>query len=226
MAQRIAVIDYGMGNLRSVAKALEHVAPDAEVVVSADAAVIDSAERIVCPGQGAAADCMLALRASGMDKVVLKTIDTRPFLGICMGLQVLLTHSDENGGVDCLDVIKGCVKRLADPAPGKGELPSVDGPLAGAQQRRKVPHMGWSQVRHRRSHALWQGIEDAAHFYFAHSFHCVPDDARVVVGDCDYGGRIDVALARPGLFACQFHPEKSARDGLRLLRNFTRWQGN
>lgn len=217
MSQRIAVIDYGMGNLRSVARAIEHVAPDAEVVISAEATLIDSADRIVCPGQGAAADCMQALHTSGMDKVVLRTIDTRPFLGICMGLQVLLSHSDENGGVACLGVIPGQVRRLADPAPGDG-TPST-------RQRRKVPHMGWSQVRHRRDHALWDGIEDGARFYFAHSYHCVPEASDSVVGDCEYGERIDVALARPGLFACQFHPEKSARDGLQLLRNFTRWQG-
>ncbi len=212
MNQRIAVIDYGMGNLRSVAKALEHVAPDAEVVVSSDAAIIDSADRIVCPGQGAAGDCMQALRESGMDQVVLRTVETRPFLGICMGLQVLLTHSDENGGVDCLGVIKGGVKRLADP-------------VSGAGTRLKVPHMGWSQVRHRRAHALWQGIDDETRFYFAHSYYCVPDNAMAVVGDCDYGVLIDVALAGPGLFACQFHPEKSAREGLQLLRNFTVWRG-
>ena len=208
------MIDYGMGNLRSVAKALEHVAPEAEVVVSADAALIDSADRIVCPGQGAAADCMRALRDSGMDRVVLDTIDTRPFLGICMGLQVLLKRSAENGGVECLNVVPGQVHRFSDPL------------LDDSGTRLKVPHMGWSQVRQCRGHALWADIDNDARFYFAHSFHGVPDDADSVVGDCEYGGRIDVALARPGLFACQFHPEKSARDGLQLLRNFTRWNGS
>lgn len=211
--QRIAVIDYGMGNLRSVSKAIEHVAPHDEVVVSADARVIESADRIVCPGQGAAADCMRALRDSGLGQVIADTVNTRPFLGICMGYQVLLSVSDENDGVECLDVIPGRVTRFADP------LIDNDG------LRLKVPHMGWSQVRQARSHALWSGINDDSRFYFAHSYFCEPVTDALVTGVCQYGHDIAVAVAQPNLFACQFHPEKSAADGLQLLKNFTQWDG-
>ena len=211
--QRIAVIDYGMGNLRSVSKALEHVAPDADVVVSADADVIANADRIVCPGQGAAADCMNALRDSGLIQTIVETVETKPFLGICMGLQVLLSRSEENGGIECIDIIEGSVARFAEP------LINSNG------QRLKVPHMGWSQVEQRRQHAMWEGIEDGSRFYFAHSFYCVPADEEAVVGRCTYGHAFAAAVARPGLFACQFHPEKSAADGLQLLANFTRWDG-
>jgi len=211
--QRIAVIDYGMGNLRSVSKALEHVAPNDEVVVTSDAHVIASAERIVCPGQGAAADCMSALHAGGLVQTIVDTIDTRPFLGICMGLQVLLSMSEENGGIQCVDVLDGKVKRFATPL------------LDADSNRLKVPHMGWSEVSQQRSHALWQGVADNARFYFAHSYYCSPSAEEVVVGTCDYGHPFAVAVARHGLFACQFHPEKSARDGLQLLRNFTQWDG-
>ncbi len=210
--QRIAVIDYGMGNLRSVSKAIEHVAENAEVVVSSDAAVIESADRVVCPGQGAAKDCMAALQHSGLSQTILNIAGTRPFLGICMGYQVLLTHSEENGGVACLNVVPGEVTRFAEP-------------LQDAGSRLKVPHMGWSEVRHAREHALWAGIENASRFYFAHSYYCVPEDIGAVAGTCHYGHDIAVAVAAPNLFACQFHPEKSARDGLQLLKNFASWDG-
>lgn len=209
--QRIAVIDYGMGNLRSVSKAIEHVAPDDEVVVSGDAQVIESADRIVCPGQGAAADCMAALLDTGLAQVVADTIHTRPFLGICMGFQVLLTASDENNGVQCLDLIPGRVTRFEEP------LIDKDG------QRLKVPHMGWSEVMHTRSHPMWSGIADNSRFYFAHSYYCEPADSSVVTGRCHYGRDIAVAVAHNAMFACQFHPEKSAADGLQLLKNFTQW---
>ena len=212
-AQRIAVIDYGMGNLRSVAKALEHVAPDADVVVSDAAEVIAGSDRILCPGQGAARDCMAALVGSGLDRVVVETVHTRPFLGICMGFQVLFGHSDENGGVDCLGVVPGNVHRFDTPLHGPGG------------ERLKVPHMGWSEVRRTLDHPLWSGIEDGARFYFAHSHYCVPDDEALVAGRCEHGADFAAAVAAPGFFACQFHPEKSARDGLRLLGNFVEWDG-
>lgn len=211
--QRIAVIDYGMGNLRSVSKAIEHVAPNDEVVVTHDAAIIESADRIVCPGQGAAADCMAALQSCGMLSVIASTITTRPFLGICMGYQVLFTQSDENGGVPCLDVLPGQVKRFADP------LQDADG------GRLKVPHMGWSEVVQTNPHSMWAGISDRSRFYFAHSYYCVPDDETLVTGRCHYGHDIAVSVARSNIFACQFHPEKSAADGLQLLKNFTHWNG-
>lgn len=213
MVQRIAVIDYGMGNLRSVSKALEHVAPDADVVVTDDKAIIAAADRVVCPGQGAARDCMAALHDKGLGESVTGSLHARPFLGICMGYQVLLTRSDENGGVDCLDVLPGRAHRFDSP------LVDTDG------KRLKVPHMGWSPVRQVRDHALWHGIAPNARFYFAHSYWCEPDAADSVVGRCDYGHDFAVAVGGPGYFACQFHPEKSARDGLQLLKNFVHWDG-
>jgi len=198
--QRIAVIDYGMGNLRSVSKALEHVAPGDEVLVSSDESVIASADRIVCPGQGAAADCMSALHESGLAQTIKETILTRPFLGICMGYQVLFTHSEENQGVDCLDIVDGSVKRFADP------LMDANG------QRLKVPHMGWSKVNQSREHTLWHGIDDGSRFYFAHSYYCVPGNAQDTVANADYGSTISVAIARDNLFACQF---QQGGDGCR-----------
>jgi len=211
--QRIAVIDYGMGNLRSVSKAIESVAENNEVLVTADLELISSADRIVCPGQGAAADCMAALTQAGLVEPVKALMGTRPFMGVCMGLQVLLTRSEENDGVDCMNVIPGQVKRFAQPL------------LDSAGERLKVPHMGWSKVRHTKAHPMWNGIDDGARYYFAHSYYCAPDNAASVVGSCDYGAEFAVAMAQENLFACQFHPEKSASDGLQLLRNFVSWDG-
>ena len=212
--QRIVVIDYGMGNLRSVSKAIECVAPTDEVLVTADPELIASADRIVCPGQGAAADCMAALENAGLIEPIEQLIGSRPFMGICMGLQVLLTRSEENDGVDCMNILPGQVKRFNHP------LIDSDG------NRLKVPHMGWSRVKHSQSHPMWKNIEDGARYYFAHSYYCVPDDADSVLGRCEYGIDYAVAMAQPNLFACQFHPEKSASDGLQLWRNFVEWDGN
>jgi len=211
--QRIAVIDYGMGNLRSVSKAIECVAPDDDVIVTADSALISSADRIVCPGQGAAADCMAALNDANLVEPIKEVIGSRPFMGICMGLQVLLTHSEENDGIDCINLLPGQVKRFNKP------LTDTD------NQRLKVPHMGWSKVNHSQAHPLWNGINDGARYYFAHSYYCAPDDKDSVVGSCLYGIEFSVAMAAKNLFACQFHPEKSANDGLQLLRNFVAWDG-
>jgi glutamine amidotransferase len=211
--QRVAVIDYGMGNLRSVSKAIEHVAPDADVVVSDDANTILSADRIVCPGQGAARDCMAALAQSDLDQVVVQGMASRPFLGICMGCQVLLTRSEENGGVDCLDVVPGVARRFDSPL------------LDDNGERLKIPHMGWSEVMHTRDHPLWQDIPDGARFYFAHSYYCDIQDEAAVAGRAVYGRNIPVAAGGEGWFACQFHPEKSAQDGLQLLKNFVSWNG-
>jgi len=212
--QRIAVIDYGMGNLRSVSKALEHVAPDDEIVVSDNQAIIESADRVVCPGQGAAADCMRALHNHSLAEVVTGLIGSRPFLGICMGYQVLFDHSEENNGIDCLGVVPGQVKRFAQPL------------LADNAERLKVPHMGWSEVEHAAQHSLWSGIENRARFYFAHSYYCEPANRDCVTGVCTYGQSFAVSVAQSNLFACQFHPEKSARDGLQLLKNFANWNGD
>jgi len=216
--QRIVVIDYGMGNLRSVSKAIESVAVNDEVIVTADANTIASADRIVCPGQGAAADCMSALGAARVIEPIKQLIGTRPFMGICMGLQVLLTHSEENNGIDCMDLVPGKVTRFDNPL-------FEDAPADTKPSRLKVPHMGWSKVRHAKAHPLWHGVNDGARFYFAHSYYCVPDDVNTVVGRCAYGVDFAVALAQPHLFACQFHPEKSAKDGLQLLKNFVSWDG-
>lgn len=209
---KIAVIDYGMGNLRSVWQALEHVAEGREVVVTADPAVVAAAERVVFPGQGAMPDCMAELDARGLRPAVLQAAKDKPFLGICIGLQMLFEHSEE-GDVPGLGVFAGQVRRF--PAE---KMVAADG------SRLKVPHMGWNQVSHTRPHALWEGIEDGARFYFVHSYYVTPEDAAVVAGTTDYGIPFTCAVARDNIFAIQSHPEKSARDGLALLRNFIRWQ--
>jgi len=212
--QRIVVIDYGMGNLRSVSKAIECVATTDEVLVTSDPKLIASADKIVCPGQGAAADCMAALSNAGLVEPIKELIGSRPFMGICMGLQVLLTRSEENDGIECMDVLPGQVKRFNQP------LMDSDG------SRLKVPHMGWSRVTHSKSHPMWNNIKDGSRYYFAHSYYCVPDDSDSVLGRCEYGIDYAVAMAQKNLFACQFHPEKSANDGLQLWRNFVAWDGN
>ncbi len=209
---KIAVIDYGMGNLRSVWQALVHVAEGKEVVVTADPAVVAAAERVVFPGQGAMPDCMAELDARGLRPAVLQAAKDKPFLGICIGLQMLFEHSEE-GDVPGLGVFAGQVRRF--PAE---QMVAADG------SRLKVPHMGWNQVRHTRPHALWDGIEDGARFYFVHSYYVTPEDPAVVSGTADYGIPFTCAVARDNIFAIQSHPEKSARDGLALLRNFIHWQ--
>jgi len=212
MSQRIAVIDYGMGNLRSVAKAIEHVAGDAEVRVTDDHRYIGSADRVVFPGQGAARDCMAAIGEHQLNKAVLDASRNKPFLGICMGLQVLMQHSEENGGTQLLGLFHGKVRRFDGTARGDNGLPL------------KIPHMGWSPVDQRQSHPLWDGIADGSRFYFVHSYRVVPEDPSLVVATTDYGVRFASAIGRENLFACQFHPEKSADVGLRLLHNFVNWK--
>ncbi len=210
----IVVIDYGMGNLRSVAKALVHVAPEREVVVSADPAVIRRAERVVLPGQSAMPDCMKGLLDSGLVETVRDVLRDRPFLGICLGLQMLFDESEE-GPTRCLGALPGRVVRF------RGEAMTLP-----SGERLKVPHMGWSPVRHARAHPLWSGIEDGDRFYFAHSYHPVPADPRLTAGTVDYPTAFTCAIARANIFATQFHPEKSQRAGLTLLANFVAWDGN
>jgi glutamine amidotransferase len=207
----IAIIDYGMGNLHSIAKALEHVA-GRRVRVTAVAREILDAERVVFPGQGAARDCMHEIRAAGLVDVIREAAQSRPFLGICMGLQVLLEHSDEGGGVDCLGLVPGRVRSLRE---------GLD-PAAG---RLKIPQMGWNQVEQVGGHPLWEGIDDLSRFYFVHSYYVDPDDPTLVAGLTDYGRRYASVLARDNVFAVQFHPEKSQHAGLRLLANFAEWDG-
>jgi glutamine amidotransferase len=209
----IVVIDYGMGNLRSVAKALQHVAPNREVVVSADPAVIRAADRTVLPGQSAMPDCMKGLLASGLKDVVVEVLQDRPFLGICLGLQMLFDVSEE-GPTACLGALAGRVERFREE--------TMVGP---GGERLKVPHMGWSPVQQTRRHPLWQGVAPGARFYFAHSFYPVPEDSSLTAGTVAYPSPFTCAIARANIFATQFHPEKSQRAGLTLLANFVSWDG-
>ena len=207
----IAIIDYGMGNLRSVAKALEHVTPRTRVLVTQNRQDILHADRVVFPGQGSIRDCMRELVRWDLVDVVREAALGKPFLGLCLGPQALLTFSEENGGIDGLDVLPGRVVwfgELRDP---------VDG------ERLKVPHMGWNQVHQLRDHPLWRGISQDSRFYFVHSYYLQPEDATLTVGRTGYGFDFASAIARDNIFAVQFHPEKSAQAGLRLLANFTDW---
>jgi glutamine amidotransferase len=200
----IAVVDYGMGNLRSVSKALEHVAPKARVVVTADPKTILSSERIVVPGQGAMPDCMRQLGESGAREAVIAAARDKPWLGLCIGLQMLFERGEE-GDTPGLGLLPGRVPRL-----------SVQG--------LKVPHMGWNEVIQARSHPLWQGIADRSRFYFVHSYYPAPSDAALTAATCVYGAPFTCAVARDNIFAVQFHPEKSQSAGLQLLSNFLNWR--
>lgn len=207
----IAVIDYGMGNLRSVAKAVEHVADAGDKVrVTDDPKQILSANRVVFPGQGAARDCMAAISDHHLNQAILDAAASKPFLGICMGLQVLMEFSEENGGTGLLKLLPGQVRRFDRDTEENG-------------QRLKIPHMGWNKVRHAGDHPLWQDIQQESRFYFVHSYFVVPQDQEIVAATTDYGVTFTSAVAKDNLFAVQFHPEKSARDGLTLLRNFVQW---
>ena len=207
----VVVVDYGMGNLRSVAKAIEHVAPGAAVRVSSAAADIAGAERVVVPGQGAMPDCMRELEARGLRDAVVRAAAGKPFLGICVGLQMLFGHAEE-GDVTGLEILPGRVPRFPAAA-----MRGADG------SRLKVPHMGWNRVQQQVRHPLWEGIEDGARFYFVHSYYVEPQSPEVIAGSTGYGIPFTSAVARANIFAVQFHPEKSARAGLQLLRNFMHW---
>ena len=208
----IVVVDYGTGNLRSVAKALKHVAPDRAIVVSADPAVIRAASRVVLPGQSAMPDCMRSLHESGLQDVVNEAVRARPFLGICLGLQMLFDMSEE-GPTAGLGTLAGKVVKFDRTA-----MASSSG------NKLKVPHMGWSPVRQTRPHPLWEGIPDGSRFYFAHSYHPVPADPSLTAGTTEYPAPFTCAIARANIFATQFHPEKSHRAGLQLLANFVAWE--
>ena len=208
---KIVVVDYGMGNLRSVAQALKHVAPEADVQISGDPQQIADADRLVFPGQGAMPDCMRSLRDSGLQRVIIQAARNKPMLGICVGEQLLFDWSEE-GDTPCLGLLPGKVVKfqLADQLQADGS-------------RFKVPQMGWNRVRQMQSHPLWQDIADNSYFYFVHSFYAKPDNAQHIAGETDYGTPFACAVARDNIFATQFHPEKSAAAGLQLYRNFVRW---
>ena len=208
----VAVIDYGMGNLHSIAKALQQAEPAVHVKVTADAAVIQQADRVVFPGVGAIRDAMQALTHSGLADVIKQVAQDRPFLGICLGMQALLSHSEENGGIDCLGLIAGNVVRFAD------TLVDAEG------QSLKVPHMGWNQVE-QQNHPLWANIPQNSRFYFVHSYYAQSTESSVIAGLSHYPSAFVSALAKNNLFAVQFHPEKSQAAGLQLLHNFLHWNG-
>ncbi len=209
--QSIVIIDFGSGNLHSVAKAVEHVAPRAEVRVSADPAVIAAADRVLFPGQGAMGSCLAAMADRGLEPALRQALTEKPFLGICLGLQALFETSEEDGGTPGLGLFRGRVRRF--PATGPtGEV-------------LKIPHMGWNRVYHSRPHPLWAGIPDGERFYFVHSYYARADDPREEAGRCEYGVAFTAAAARGNVFAVQCHPEKSQRAGLKLLENFVHWDG-
>lgn len=207
----VAIIDYGMGNLRSVAKAIEHVAPGREIVITSDPAIVAAADRVVFPGQGAMPDCMRELDLRGLRPAVLEAAANKPFLGICIGQQMLFAHSAE-GDVPGLGILPGEVIRFPEE-----RMTAADG------SRLKVPHMGWNEVWQAGPHPLWDGIADGERFYFVHSYFVTPADPALVAAQTDYGLRFTSAVARDNIFAVQFHPEKSAQAGLRLLENFIGW---
>ncbi len=207
----VAVVDYGMGNLRSVAKAVERVAPAQSVAITSDPETVRGAARVIFPGQGAMPDCMRELAARGLREAVVEAARTKPFLGICIGLQMLFERSDE-GGVAGLGLLPGQVRRFPHEK------------MTDAGVRLKVPHMGWNQVRQMLPHALWEGIAQDARFYFVHSYYPEPARRDIVAAETVYGVPFTCACAQENIFAVQFHPEKSQAAGLQLLANFVAWQ--
>lgn len=203
--QSIAIVNYGMGNVRSVQKAIEHIAPNDHVFLTNEARLINSADRIVFPGQGAMGACMQALRRHGLVDVVRACALDKPFLGICLGLQLLFDHSEENDGTEGLSVIPGNVVKF-----------QTNG--------LKIPHMGWNMVKQVSDHPLWHNIEDNSRFYSVHSYYVKESDPSVASGLTSYGVDFTCAIAKDNMFAVQFHPEKSQHDGLQLLTNFVSWQ--
>jgi glutamine amidotransferase len=212
----IAIIDYGMGNLHSVSKAFEHVAPDANVIVTSDAEKIRASDKVVLPGVGAMRDCMAEIKRLGFDDLSKEVSRDRPFLGICVGMQALLQHSQENDGVDCIGAFPGDVLHFGENLSEMTEK--------GETLRLKVPHMGWNQVSQNIDHPLWHDIPDQSRFYFVHSYY-VPAEHEYMAGSAQYGKAIAAALSRDSIFAVQFHPEKSQHAGLQLLKNFANWSG-
>ena len=212
--QTVAVIDYGMGNLRSVVNALRFVGDgQIQVLLTSDPQQVLAADRVVFPGQGAAGDCMRAIDEYGLREAIIEAARQRPFLGICMGLQVLVESSEENQGTECLGLYRGRVRYFGDSHRDQSGV------------KLKVPHMGWNRVTQTQAHPLWHSIADGSRFYFVHSYYVEVDESELVAGETDYGLGFASAIARDNLFALQCHPEKSADAGLQLLRNFVGWDG-
>lgn len=209
----VAVIDYGMGNLHSVASALALVGDSVQVDITHDAERILAADRVILPGVGAIRDCMAEIRRLNIDDIVSEVIKNKPFLGICVGMQALMTASEENDGVECLNILPGQVQFFGDP------LADEDG------TKLKVPHMGWNQVHQTDPHSMWNDIAQDSRFYFVHSYFVHAENQSDVAATAQYGKQIHAALHRDNIFAVQFHPEKSAPAGLTLLKNFLSWDG-
>lgn len=210
----VAVIDYGMGNLHSVAKALEKVAEDTQVLVSSDPDQVRKADRVVLPGVGAIRDCMAEIKRLGFDELVREVIINKPLLGVCVGMQALMESSVENDGTECIGILPGRVEFFGD---------DLRDPKTG--ERLKVPHMGWNQVHQAMEHPMWQGIADDSRFYFVHSYYVEPASPDLIAASCDYGITFTAAVTQGNVFATQFHPEKSQHAGLALYANFLKWDG-
>ncbi|MDY3331310.1 MAG: imidazole glycerol phosphate synthase subunit HisH [Pelistega sp.] len=216
MSKAIAIVDYGMGNIHSVERALRYAAPEANVYLANTVELLNKADRVVLPGQGAMRDCMQNLEKSGLKEALLAASRSKPLFGVCVGEQMLFERSQE-GEVDCLAIFPGEVQKF------EGEL-FAKPHFNDHQEHLKVPHMGWSQVKQEREHPIWQGVADNSYFYFVHSYYVKPSDESLTVGSSLYGHNFACAVARDNIFATQFHPEKSAEQGLRLFRNFVEWQ--
>lgn len=211
--EKISIIDYGSGNLLSVYKALKFVSGSTyDIRITSDEAEVSSSDKIVFPGQGAIKDCMKNLKKQKLDQTITKLTKNRPFFGICLGLQSLMEFSEEGGGVNCLGLVSGKVKRF-----------DREKAIITKTEKFKVPHMGWNQVKFTRDHPLLKGLDDNTYFYFVHSFFVEPIDQKLALGKTDYLGNFTSMLQKEWIFATQFHPEKSAEAGLVLLENFLKW---
>jgi glutamine amidotransferase len=219
--QTLGIIDYGMGNLHSLAKSFERVASDCRIFVSYDPEVLLGCDRLVLPGVGGVRACMDELRRLELNDLVQEAARRLPLLGVCLGMQVLLDRSEENGGVAALGLIPGEVRRFPDPLPETGTEPSTP----ASDERLKVPHMGWNQVHQAKPHPVWTGVADDSWFYFVHSFYASPQNPAHALGLTEYGDEFASAVARDNIVGVQFHPEKSQGQGLRLLANFAVWNG-
>ncbi len=200
----IAIVDYGMSNLSSVVKAVEYVAPNQKVIISSNPKEIDNADKIIFPGQGAARKCINSIFDKNLDKVIKKISNEKPFLGICMGMQVLMDYSEENNGTDCLGLIKGKVKKFQ----------------STQKNQMKIPHMGWNKISKRNEHPIWNKIDNDSYFYFVHSYFIEPDDKTNIIGETKYGDNFCSVIAKNNIIAIQGHPEKSSKAGLQFLKNF------